>query len=173
MREPPRADGELIEPTVRDAFIGELIGGVLIYAGWRIPYRIASWIVIGLGVLFILVMTAAIAVMGWQHASPHAVRLLASWRGHVRRDPLLGALTRNVKGRYWESTITLGNRGVDIVIEGAEEPLETLVHKARELVRDFDTLESRVSTYLASERTSGQWGMPSWSRDRRLANFIA
>jgi hypothetical protein len=43
------------------------------------------------------------------------------------------------------------------VIEGAEEPLETLVQEARKLVGDFDTFERRVSAYLANERTSGQW----------------
>jgi len=150
-------DDDRIQPTVRDALIGELIGVVLIYAGRWIPNRIVSWVVIGLGVLFLLVMTAFIVVTTWQNSSPRAHRILAGVRGHIRRDPLLGALTRNVKGGYWESTISLGDRTVDVVIEGAEEPLEALVREAHKLAGDFEELERRVHAYLASERASGRW----------------
>jgi hypothetical protein len=76
VREPHAQHDEAIQPTVRDALIGELVGSDLIYAGWRIPYRIASRTVIGLGVLFILVMTAAIAL--WAGSTRRRARI-ACW----------------------------------------------------------------------------------------------
>lgn len=146
-----------VQPTVRDALIGALIGVVLIYAGWRIPYRIVSWSSISIGVLFVLVMTGFIVVASWERASPRVRRRLAGWRGHLRRDPQLGVLTRNVAGGYWQSAITVNDHQVDVVIEGGEEPVEALVHEARALIGTFQTLDARVRAYLASERASGQW----------------
>ncbi len=137
-------DDDRIQPTVRDALIGALIGIVLIYLGWRVPYRIVSWSGIGLGVLFLLVMTGFIVVDVWQRASPRVHRQLARWRGHVRRDPQLGALTRNVHGGYWQSTVSRGGHLIEVVVEGGDEPVDALVREARILVDDFQGFNERV-----------------------------
>ena len=54
---PPTDDHDKVEPTVRDALIGMAIGLLLIYAGTRISSSILSWLVIGVGVIFVAVMS--------------------------------------------------------------------------------------------------------------------
>ncbi len=75
---------------MRDAVIGAASGVLLIFLGTRIPFRLVSWPIIGVGVLFIVVMAAFMLVTLWKNMSPHVGRLLAIARGHVRQDPQLG-----------------------------------------------------------------------------------
>ena len=66
---------------VRYAFIGEGIGVVLIYLGTRIPYRILSWPIIGIGISFLFVMTAHIIAVAWGKSSPSIHRFVSRLRG--------------------------------------------------------------------------------------------
>ena len=70
-------------------------------------------------------------------------------RGHVRRDPQLGTLIRNVEAEAWEADFRVRDRTVEILIDGKKEPNPALVARARELVADFDTFERRLNDYLA------------------------
>jgi hypothetical protein len=70
-------------------------------------------------------------------------------RGHVRRDPQLGTLIRNVKAEAWEGDFRVRDRTVEILIDGKKEPNPALVARARELVADFDNFELRLNDYLA------------------------
>ena len=76
-------------------------------------------------------------------------------RGHVRRDPQLGTLIRNVKAEAWEADFRVLDRTVGILIDGKEEPNPALIARARELVADFDTFERRLNDYLAE--TAKEW----------------
>src|SRR5688572_3171709 len=96
--EPQAEEPEKVEPTIRDALIGLGIGLLLLYVGTWVTYRFVSWPIIGCGVLFIVVMSGFIIVSAWGKASPGIRRVTARARGHVRQDPQLGTLTRNVKG---------------------------------------------------------------------------
>ena len=142
------------DPRVSDAVIGAAIGVLLIYLGTLIPYWIPSWSTIGCGIVFVIVMAAFICVTLWNRMSPHIGRLLARARGHVRQDPLLGTLTRDVKGRFWEASLMTRTGSVDVFIEGTDEPTPVLLARAREIVASFDALEARVSEYLAREATT-------------------
>jgi hypothetical protein len=139
------------EPRVRDALIGAAFGILLIYLGTRISLRVVSWPILGCGFLFVIVMAAFIFVTFWNHVSPHVRRLLARARGHVREDAQLGTLTRDVKGQYWQATLPLPDRTVDLIIEGTDEPVAALFAAARELVANFDALQERLRDYLARE----------------------
>jgi hypothetical protein len=139
------------EPEVRYALIGGAFGILLIYAGTRVPVRILSWPIIALGVLFVVVMTAYTLVQGWKTVSVRVRPVAAKVRGHVRTDPQLGTLTRDVKGRAWVATIDRGDRTVDVLIDGDAEPDPNLLPLARDVVADFDRLERRVGDYLARE----------------------
>jgi hypothetical protein len=136
---------------VRYAFIGEAIGLTLIYLGTRIPYRIVSWPLIGLGISFLLVMTAFVISVVWRKTSPSAHRFVSRLRGHVRKDPELGTLIRNKKAECWEGGFTAGDRAIDLVIDGHAEPDARLLARARELVKEFPALELRLDDYLAQE----------------------
>jgi hypothetical protein len=138
---------------VRYAFIGEAIGLTLIYLGTRITYRIVSWPLIGLGISFLLVMTAYVISVAWRKTSPSAHRFVSRLRGHVRRDPELGTLIRNKKAECWEGGFTAGDRAIDLVIDGHAEPDARLVARARELVKEFQALQLRLDDYLAQEAT--------------------
>src|SRR5262245_3608889 len=139
------------EPRVRDAIIGAAIGVLLIYLGTLIPLRILSWPTIGCGIVFVVVMAAFVLATLWQGVAPHVRRLLARARGHVRHDPQLGTLTRNVKGEYWQASLTLGAQTVDLLIDGKEEPIPALLASARDLVGTVDVLQDLMGEYLARE----------------------
>lgn len=141
---------------VRYSLIGEAIGLVLIYLGTRIPYRIVSWPLIGLGISFLLVMTAHVISVVWRKTSPAADRAVNRLRGHVRKDPALGTLIRNKKAECWEGGFTTGERTIDLVIDGHEEPDARLVARARELVKEFPGLQVRLDDYLAQEARQEQ-----------------
>ena len=152
---PPTDDDDKVEPTVRDALIGAAIGLLLIYAGTHISNWILSWLVIGVGLVFVGVMSGFVISVVRTKVSPRAHRIMSRARGHVRRDPQLGTLIRNVKAEAWEADFRVRDRTVEILIDGKEEPNPTLVARARELVADFDTFERRLSDYLA--QTAKDW----------------
>jgi hypothetical protein len=60
-------------------------------------------------------------------------------------------LTRDVKGQYWQASLTLRDRSVDLIIDGKDEPVPTLLAGARDLVANLDALEARLGEYLARE----------------------
>ena len=128
---------------------------LLIYAGARFSYWILRWLLIGVGLLFVGVMSAFVISVIWTKASPRARQIMSRARGHVRRDPQLGTLTRNVKAGAWEADVRVRDRTVEILIDGNEEPNPTLVARVRELVADFDTFERRLNDYLA--QTAKEW----------------
>ncbi|HEX2932268.1 MAG TPA: hypothetical protein VHV54_21250 [Candidatus Binatia bacterium] len=154
--DPPATDNDdKIEPTVRDALIGAAIGLLLIYAGTLISYWILRWLVIGVGLVFVVVMSGFVISVIWTKVSPRAHRIMSRTRGHVRRDPQLGTLIRNVKAEAWEGEFRVRDRTVEILIDGKEEPDAALVARARELVADFDNFERRLNDYLAE--TAKDW----------------
>jgi hypothetical protein len=97
--------------------------------------------------------------------SPRAHLIMSRARGHVRRDPQLGTLIRNVNAEAWEANVRVRDRTVEILIDGKEEPNPALLTRARELVADFDTFERRLKGYLA--QTAKEWASeaPEMSAD--------
>jgi hypothetical protein len=154
---PTADDHGKVEPTIRDALIGAAIGLVLIYAGARISYWILRWFVIGIGWLFVGVMSAFVISVARTNVSPRTHRIMSRARGHVRKDPQLGTLIRNVKAEAWEGDFRVRDRTVEILIDGKEEPDSALVARARELVADFDSFERRLNDYLA--QTAKEWAV--------------
>jgi hypothetical protein len=159
------------EPRVRDAVIGAAIGVLLIYLGTLIPFRILSWPTIGCGIVFVVVMAAFMVAVLWTNISPNVRRLLARARRHVRQDPQLGTLTRNVKGQFWEGSLTTRTGSVDVIIDGHDEPAPVLLARAREIVASFDALEARVSEYLAGEAAAEE--DPEWAAEIRALRVSA
>jgi hypothetical protein len=162
---PPSDDHDKVEPTVRDALIGAAIGLLLIYAGTHVSNWILRWLVIGVGLVFVGVMSAFVISVIWTKASPHARRIMSRARGHVRRDPQLGTLVRNVEAEAWEAEFRVRDRTVEILIDGKEEPNPALLARARDLVADFDSFERRLSDYLAE--TAKEWASetPEYAAD--------
>ena len=96
--DPPPSDGlNWGEVEVWYAFIGAAIGLLLIYSGTFIPYRILSWPVIGVGVLFVVVMTAYVLSVFWKNASPHARRPRAGRGFWALESRLAGYLDAEAK----------------------------------------------------------------------------
>lgn len=152
----PPPDPDKVEPTIRDALIGLAIGIALVWVGMRLPYRYVSWPLIGLGVLFVLVMSGFLIATSWTTASPMIARVLARTRGHTRLDPVLGTLTRNVSAGCWEGAFAAGGRQIDLVVDGRSEPDPTLVARAREVVADFESIQRQLDAFLreAAQRES-------------------
>ena len=136
---------------MRDAVIGAALGWLFIYLGSLIPYTILRWAVIGIGVLFVVVMTGFIGVLAWERIGPYLGQLAGRARGHVRHDPQLGRLRRDTKARCWEATLPLGNRTVEVLIEGNDAPAPQLLTRARELRKNLGALGRQVEAYLAGE----------------------
>ena len=136
-------------PTVRDALIGLLIGVGLLYLGTRFSSWWLRWPIIGLGVLFVLVMSAYIVAAGWQRVSGPGKRVASRVRGHTRTDPHLGPLFRNVNAEAWEGAFASAKGTIRLLIDGKDEPAPALVARAREVVAEFSALERRVDGYLA------------------------
>ena len=105
--------------------------------------------------MFVGVMSAFVISVIWTKVSPRAHLIMSRARGHVRRDPQLGTLIRNVKAEAWEADFRVRDRTVEILIDGKKEPNPALVARARELVADFDTFERRLNDYLA--QTAKEW----------------
>jgi hypothetical protein len=145
------ADLETQMPTIRDALIGLAIGLGLLYLGTRFSSWWLRWPILGLGILFVLVMTAYTFAASWESLADPATRVWRRLRGHVRTDPQLGTLFRNVKAEAWEGAFASGNKTIELLINGKDEPTPALVASAREVVADFPALERRVDEYLASE----------------------
>jgi hypothetical protein len=136
-------------PTVRDALIGLAIGLGLLYLGTWFSSRWLRWPTIGLGILFVLVMSAYIVADRWERLSGPAKRAVSRVRGHVRTDPQLGTLFRDVKAEAWEGAFASANGTIELLIDGKDEPAAALVARAREVVAEFPALERRVGEYLA------------------------
>lgn len=124
---------------------------LLVYLGARIPSRILSWPVVGIGTVFIVVMTSYAFVTLGQRVSDRLQPLVRRMRGDVVTDPQLGALTRDVNAHCWIATLARDDRTIDVVIDGDDRPNPTLLASARDLVARFDTLERDVTAYLAAE----------------------
>lgn len=163
----PTDDHDKVQPTIRDALIGAAIGLLLIYGGSLISTWILRWIVIGVGLVFVGVMSAFVISVGWAMVSPGAHRIMSRARGHVRRDPQLGTLIRNVAAEAWETDFRVWDRTVEILIDGKDEPDPELVVRARELVADFDAFERRLSDYLAQEAKEWASESPELAADVR------
>jgi hypothetical protein len=136
-------------PTVRDALIGLAIGVGLLYLGTWFSSWWLRWPTIALGVVFVLVMTGYIVAASWERLADPANRMASRVRGHVRTDPQLGKLFRNVKAEAWEGAFPSAHGTIELLIQGKEEPAPTLVARAREVVAEFPALERRVDEYLA------------------------
>jgi hypothetical protein len=136
-------------PTARDALIGLAIGLGLLYLGTRVSTSWLRWPIIGLGVLFVLVMAGYIVADSWQRLSGPGKRVVSRVWGHVRTDPLLGTLRRNVRAEAWEGAFASAHGTVELLIAGKDEPAPALVARAREVVAEFPALERRVADYLA------------------------
>ena len=170
---PPADDHDKVEPTVRDGLIGAAIGLLLIYAGTHISNWILRWIVIGVGLIFVGVMSGFVISVIWTKASPRAHRIVSRARGHVRTDPQLGTLVRNVEAEAWEANFKVRDRTVEILIDGKQEPDPALVARARELVADFHNFELRLNDYLA--QTAKDWAAetPEMSADIRALRLAS
>jgi hypothetical protein len=150
-------------PTVRDALIGLAIGLGLLYLGTWFSSWWLRWPTLGLGALFVLVMAGYIVAEGRQRLSGPAKRVASRVRGHVRTDPQLGTLFRDVKAQAWEGAFTSAHRSIELLIAGKDEPAPALVARAREIVAEFPALERRIDEYLAREA----------AEDTELASEIA
>jgi hypothetical protein len=106
-----------------------------------------SWPLTGVGILMIVVMGSYTLVVLGREIRP----LVRKARGHLRNDPQLGTLDRNEAAHYWTATMTVGDRTVDVVIAGDDEPNPELLAAARQLVADFAALERRADVYLTTE----------------------
>src|ERR1044071_7223519 len=151
-------DHDKVQPTIRDAVIGAAIGLLLIYVGTLISYWMLRWFVIGVGLVFVGVMSAFVISVVWTKVSPRAHRSISRARGHVRRDPVLGTLIRNVATEAWETDFRVREGTVEILIDGKDEPYPELVARSRELAADFDTFERQLSDYLAQGAKEGGAG---------------
>ena len=149
--EPGAPDTVEAMPTVRDALIGLAIGLGLLWLGTWFSSWWLRWPTIGLGVLFVLVMTGYIVAASWERVSGPVKRMVSRLRGHVRTDPQLGTLFRDVKAQAWEGAFESANGPIELLIGGLDEPAPGLVARAREVVAEFPALERRVGEYLARE----------------------
>ncbi|HEU4473506.1 MAG TPA: hypothetical protein VFR72_01650 [Gemmatimonadales bacterium] len=136
-------------PTVRDALIGLAIGVGLLFLGTWFSSWWLRWPTIGLGVLFVLVMAGYIIAASWEGLSGPARRAASRVRGHVRTDPQLGELFRDVKAEAWEGAFPAAHGAIEIRIHGKEEPAPALVARARDVVAEFAALQRQVDDYLA------------------------
>lgn len=150
-------------PTVRDASIGLAIGLGLVFLGTWFSAWWLRWPTIGLGALFVLVMAGYIVAEGWQRLSDPASRTVSRVRGHVRTDPRLGTLFRDVKAQAWEGAFTSADGSIQLLIDGKDDPAPALVARARQVVAEFPALRLRVDEYLAREA----------AEDAELASEIA
>ena len=154
IRRPRLTADDDVEPTVWDALIGAGIGLLLIYVGGLIAYPILKWPVVGLGWLFVIVMTGYVMAVIWKTVSGQAWPVFSRMRGDYRNDPQLGTLIRDRRIRCWEVSVVRGDRTVDVLIEGTDEPNPQLLAAARDLIARFDDLERQVGAYVAEEAES-------------------
>ena len=139
------------EPEARYAVFGAVFGLLLIWLGWRSPFRVAAWLLIGVGGLFVAVMSAYLTTLVWKNVAPRLVFLLKILRGHVRRDPHLGRLVREPKVHSWEGTLRLGDRTVIVEIGGDAEPSPILLASARVVAADLAAFDQRLQQHVAQQ----------------------
>jgi hypothetical protein len=161
------------EPEARYALIGAGIGLLLVYGGTRIPFRIVRWPVIGLGILFVGVMSAYTLALAWKNVSTRIRPLVSKVRGHIREDPQLGTLTRDLRSRCWTTAVMIGGRSVDLSIAGDDEPNPALLVRARDLIRDPGTFARRLQDYLAREAEESARESPDEAGEIRQLSLSA
>lgn len=166
-------DHDKVEPTIRDGLIGAAIGLLLMYGGTFISNWILRRLVVGVGLIFVVVMTGFVISVAWTKASPRVYRIMSRARGHVRSDPQLGMLVRNVEAEAWEGEFKLRDHTVEILIDGKGEPDPALVARARELLADLANFEQRLNDYL--EQTAQEWTAetPELAADIRALRLAA
>jgi hypothetical protein len=80
-------------------------------------------------------------------------------------DPVLGQLALAPENpEWWEANLTLGGRPVRIGVGGGREPDPTLLARAQEIVRDFESLERRLAAFLAREAREHSY-LRAWSEE--------
>jgi hypothetical protein len=139
------------QPGAGYALLGAAFGLLLIFLGSLIPFRVVSWPIVGVGLVFVVVMTAYAVVVLWHQTAGHVRRFSGTARGRVIHDPLLGTLTRDLTARCWVGTITRGSQTLDVAIAGDEQPDAPRLAHVRDLLSDFQTLERQVESFLATE----------------------
>jgi hypothetical protein len=75
-------------------------------------------------------MSGYIVADRWQSLSGPGKRVVKRMCGHVRTDPLLGTLHRNVKAEAWEGAFASAHGRVELLISGKDEPAPALVARA-------------------------------------------
>jgi hypothetical protein len=120
-------------------------------------------------------MTCYAGSVLWTKTTGYFRPLFDRVRRHVREDPQLGTLTRDTKARCWIAPVDKGDRRLEVVIAGDDEPTPQLLAYARDLVSDFDALERRITDYLAREAeveaTSGDPALAAEIRALRISSF--
>lgn len=139
------------EPELHHALIGAGFGLLLIYLGTLVSSRALRWPIVGVGALFVVVMSLYAVVMLRKKVSRHIRPLVGKARGHVRDDARLGRLTRDATAGCWTAMLPRGDRTLNFVIGGDDEPDPQLLAHARDLLARFDALERLVEGYLAGE----------------------
>lgn len=138
-------------PTAREALIGAGIGALILFGGLYVPTGWLRWLVVSIGVIWVVVMLAYVAAVTGPSLRANLVPRVRKLRGHVRADPLLGPLHRDVRARAWTASPLPGNPEFEVDVDGDSEPDSRLVTRAREAVAEFDAIQQRVNGFLASE----------------------
>jgi hypothetical protein len=96
-------------------------------------------------------MSAYTLALAWKNVWLRVRPLVNRMRGHVREDPQLGTLTRDLRTRCWATAVMMGARRVDLFIAGGDEPDPALLARARDLITDPEIFARRLQDYLARE----------------------
>jgi hypothetical protein len=94
-------------------------------------------------------MGAYVVASMWEGVETPLRRAASRARGHVRKDPQLGTLSRDVKSGAWEGSFTASTGAIEILIDGEDEPAPALVARARQVVAEFPSLERRAAAFVA------------------------
>jgi hypothetical protein len=142
---------DTVEPTVRDALIGAAIGLLILYGGTLIQGRFLRWLTLGIGVIWVAVMTAFIGVAVTTSLRRKLAPLTRKLRGHVLIDPSLGPLHCDVRARGWRARPIEGHPDIEFEVEGDDQPDPRLLVRAREAAEGFDAIEQRVGAFVVDE----------------------
>lgn len=140
-----------VEPTVRDALIGAAIGLLILYGGTLIQGRLLRWLTLGIGGVWVTVMTGFIAVVVATSVRRKLAPLTRKLRGHVIVDPGLGPLHRDVRARGWRAQPIARYPDIEFEVEGDAQPDPRLLARAREAAAEFDAIEQRVGAFVVDE----------------------
>jgi hypothetical protein len=140
-----------VEPNVRDALIGAAIGLLILYGGTLIQGRFLRWLTLGIGVVWVAVMTAFIGGVVATSLRRKLAPLTRKLRGHVIIDPELGPLHRDVRARGWRAQPIARQPEIEFEVEGDDQPDPRLLVRAREAAAGFDAIERRVGAFVVDE----------------------